>query len=111
MMIDIDHFKRVNDTYGHAAGDAVIVEIARLLSGSLRASDRIARFGGEEFVILLRNVDETVVRAWAERARQKIEQAPVAWQGEVLRVTVSIGTTVLAPEESKNRDIFKLSTG
>ncbi|RZM05742.1 MAG: GGDEF domain-containing protein, partial [Sphingomonas sp.] len=106
LMIDIDHFKRINDVYGHAAGDRVIVEIARLLAGSLRASDRIARFGGEEFVVSLRDVDEAVIGTWAERIRQQIEEAVIVSEGQSLKVTVSIGATAMMPDDREIEDVI-----
>ena len=106
LMIDIDHFKRINDVYGHAAGDRVIVEIARLLAGSLRANDRIARFGGEEFVVSLRDVDEAVIGTWAERIRRRIEETVIVWEGQSLKVTVSIGATAMAPDDREIEDVI-----
>ena len=106
MMIDIDHFKKINDTHGHAAGDAVIVAIASLLSGSLRTSDRLSRFGGEEFVVLLRDVDTAAIETWAERTRKKIEEAAILWQGEPLKVTISIGATIGAADDRDIEDVI-----
>jgi diguanylate cyclase (GGDEF)-like protein len=74
-MLDIDHFKLVNDTYGHAAGDTVLCQIASLLKNSARQGDVVARVGGEEFLLMLPGVALTTALAAAERLRLLIEQA------------------------------------
>ena len=74
IMMDIDYFKMVNDTYGHEGGDIVLVEIAQLLKNSVRKSDLVARFGGEEFLIILTGTGEKSARIVAEKMRSKIEQ-------------------------------------
>jgi diguanylate cyclase (GGDEF)-like protein len=106
MMIDIDHFKAINDTFGHAAGDAVITELATIVSKSLRAGDRIARFGGEEFVVFLLDVDETGVAVWGERIRRRIEESPTFWEGQALKVTVSVGTTLVTRDDRDIEDVI-----
>ncbi len=97
LFIDIDHFKRINDGYGHPAGDAVLREVASLIRAQLRASDVVARYGGEEFAILL--PDTGVIRALevAERIRAAIAASPITTgSGEEIPVTVSIGLATLA---------------
>ncbi len=92
LQIDIDHFKRINDAYGHAAGDAVLVAVARRLAGSVRTSDVTARWGGEEFCVLLEGVDDdTALREIGEAVRLRIENAPVLVEGIEIAVTASIG--------------------
>jgi two-component system cell cycle response regulator len=92
MVLDIDRFKSVNDRFGHAAGDAVLIEVARRLTSCLRASDLIARIGGEEFLICLPNTALSESRIVAERLCQVIENTLVHLRtGEELNVTVSIG--------------------
>ena len=97
-MIDLDHFKNVNDSYGHAAGDAVLTEVGRLLKNSLRQSDTACRYGGEEFVLILPNTDEKGAMVFCERLREKV--ARHAFKRDVqspksdevsLEVTISIG--------------------
>jgi diguanylate cyclase (GGDEF)-like protein len=88
LMIDIDHFKRVNDTWGHAAGDAVIQQIANIAAEKVRVSDTVGRLGGEEFAIVL---PTAALAGAAERLRHVIETSPVGWQGSTIPVTVSIG--------------------
>jgi len=93
MVADIDHFKHFNDTNGHLAGDAALVRVARGFEGCLRATDRVCRWGGEEFLILLLDTDVTMGRAAAEKLVDRIRQA--ATPGEENqpggRLTVSIG--------------------
>ena len=92
MMMDIDHFKRVNDTHGHAFGDEVLKMMARVCKQSLRETDIFARFGGEEFIVLLTNTDLPGASIVAERVRQNIElcSVPLA-SGEIFHFSVSIG--------------------
>jgi len=99
LMIDIDHFKRVNDTFGHAAGDEVIREVARRLSDRLRAHDLICRYGGEEFAILLHNITGDHAATVAEALRTAVTREPVRVDGRDLPVTVSVGLAVPADRE------------
>lgn len=98
-ILDLDHFKRINDGYGHLAGDKVLKIIAGQLRKRLRASDFIARFGGEEFVILLPTTPMDEGLALLERLREGIEQCPFHFKGERVTVTVSMGITLFAPGE------------
>lgn len=92
LALDIDHFKRVNDSWGHIAGDAVIKAVAAALIDSVRPMDLVARIGGEEFAIILPNCASAFGLAVAERVRRRVESMPVAVaQGQELQVTVSIG--------------------
>ncbi|MBN2738545.1 MAG: GGDEF domain-containing protein [Spirochaetales bacterium] len=91
LMLDIDHFKDCNDTYGHLAGDKVLQEMARLLKMALRKGDIAARFGGEEFVVLLVQCEHTEALKIAERIRLMIRQMSVFFQNQEIKVTVSIG--------------------
>ncbi len=92
LMLDVDHFKRINDRYGHAAGDAVLVRLAEILKGQLRGFDLVARYGGEEFVVLLPATDSAAARAVAERIRRAVAgTAFVLPDGRELVVAVSIG--------------------
>jgi diguanylate cyclase (GGDEF)-like protein len=94
LMLDVDHFKRVNDTHGHLAGDAVLREIAQRVAQSTRAYDVIGRYGGEEFLVLLPTCDVAQTEASAERIRAAIAAQPFAAGGAQIPLTVSIGATV-----------------
>ncbi|GGQ77063.1 GGDEF domain-containing protein [Couchioplanes azureus] len=92
LIVDVDHFKQVNDTYGHPAGDRVLIEVARRLEQACRRDDVIARFGGEEFAILAADVSRTELHELAERVRHSIVAQPVpVTTGVELTVTVSLG--------------------
>ncbi len=92
LALDIDHFKRVNDTWGHAAGDQVIKAVASALVDSVRPMDLVARVGGEEFAIILPNCASAFGETVAERVRRRVERMPVAIPlGQQVNVTVSIG--------------------
>lgn len=92
LMMDIDHFKRVNDSYGHEVGDLVLVEFAKAISGQLRHGDLFGRLGGEEFSAILPGVTREQAESVAERLRDKIERTPIITpSGERLQITVSIG--------------------
>jgi len=94
LLIDIDHFKKLNDTFGHPAGDAALRHTATLLHGHLRAADQDARFGGEEFVVIVAGADEAGAFHLAERIRHGIEKGQVIFDGARLSVTVSVGVAV-----------------
>ena len=96
VMLDVDHFKRVNDTWGHPAGDAVLRFLASVLKQTLRTEDLLARYGGEEFCILVRGVDARTTTAVADRLRLWISQSPVVWEGTQIWITSSAGVASLA---------------
>ncbi|CAI3801653.1 diguanylate cyclase [Rheinheimera sp. MM224] len=104
LMCDIDHFKRVNDTFGHAAGDAVIQHVAAAVKKNLRSTDVAGRYGGEEFAVLL--LDTTVEQAmfFAERLRKNVEAMAVEYNQQILRVTVSIGVAEYREDMGEYRD-------
>jgi two-component system cell cycle response regulator len=94
MVVDIDRFKTVNDRWGHAAGDTVLVEVAGRLAANLRATDLLARIGGEEFLIALPNTILGEAQVAAERLCRAIESAPIILSdGTQVRITISIGMT------------------
>jgi two-component system, cell cycle response regulator len=101
LVMDLDRFKQVNDEHGHAAGDQVLVEVARRLQTNLRESDVLARIGGEEFLAILPRSCINVARRVAERLCEVMDDQPIRLQsGEELRVTVSIGVAVAGSEGS-----------
>jgi diguanylate cyclase (GGDEF)-like protein len=98
LMVDIDHFKKVNDTYGHQAGDQVLQAVARALAKCVRPMDTVARFGGEEFAVILPNCHAYFGETVAERIRMTIQDMPVSISvGSTIRITVSVGGAY-APE-------------
>lgn len=100
-ILDIDHFKRVNDRFGHAMGDEVLRTFAKIVAGSLRSTDRIARFGGEEFLLLLPNTTEARLAVLAaERTRRAVDEYPWTDLAADLKVTCSIGLTMSRAGES-----------
>jgi diguanylate cyclase (GGDEF)-like protein/PAS domain S-box-containing protein len=94
LFLDLDNFKAVNDEHGHEGGDVLLRSIARSLKHGLRASDFLGRWGGEEFVIVVSDVDSAALRSTAERFRALIEETTVQRKGQDLRVTASIGATI-----------------
>ncbi len=101
LLLDIDHFKTVNDTYGHDGGDRVLVEVAHRLGRLVRPGDLVARYGGEEFAILLPGADTVQARDIAERVRQGMAAVPIAVNtGRLHQVTVSIGIAPLPPQDA-----------
>ena len=98
LMLDIDHFKRVNDNWGHAAGDAVLREIAQRIESQVRASDVAARYGGEEFVVLLPGTDVASAMLLAERIRESVSKTPIELPGgDTVTITASIGISEVQP--------------
>jgi diguanylate cyclase (GGDEF)-like protein len=95
ILFDIDHFKRINDTYGHLAGDDVLREVAALVSRLIRTEDVFARFGGEEFVVLARGIGHTGAGVFAERIRTAVERLEVASEKALIRATISGGFAAL----------------
>lgn len=91
LMFDIDHFKRINDTYGHAAGDDVIRKMGEIISAGIRTTDKVARFGGEEFVVLLRETDETSASMMANRLREQIARTVVIAGEHRISFSTSVG--------------------
>ena len=108
LSLDIDHFKRVNDVHGHAAGDAVLVAVAALLQREARATDAVARLGGEEFALLLPDTEATGAHRMAERLLQALRDEPVALDDRVLHVTASIGVALLGADEPPERLMRRL---
>jgi diguanylate cyclase (GGDEF)-like protein len=95
VLFDIDHFKKVNDTYGHQAGDYVLSEIATLLTGALRAEDVFARYGGEEFAVICRGSDLMQGQVVAERMRKAVEGNKFVFEGTHIPLTISVGVAGL----------------
>lgn len=94
LFIDIDNFKDINDAYGHDTGDRVLRMIARTIQNGVRASDAVSRWGGEEFVAFIANIDPVALRSLAEKLRKLVEQSRPRLNNELVVVTVSIGATI-----------------
>ena len=107
IMIDIDHFKRVNDNHGHPCGDMVIQEIGSKLTRSLRKYDYAGRYGGEEFFVLFSNTTSELAHTIAERFRRDVEDNPFLWEEETFHLTVSIGISQYVPGETVDRWISR----
>lgn len=97
IMFDIDHFKRVNDTYGHDVGDKVLIEIVQLVKKNIRSNDFLARWGGEEFMILIPQTNEVSLNVMMENLRRNIEQYPFSGVGTI---TTSFGATLICEEDT-----------
>ena len=96
VMVDLDRFKQINDTYGHNVGDEVLRRVATEMKSSLRGDDRVGRYGGEEFAVLLPGADQDVARQVAERIRKRVEQCELWFDEQRLQVTVSAGVATLS---------------
>lgn len=106
-MADLDRFKRINDTYGHDVGDEVLREVARRMRAALRADDRLGRWGGEEFLLVLRGANETQAFETAEKLREAIAGQPIDTSAGPLSVTVSLGVAVLRGETLPERVVTR----
>jgi len=107
LILDIDEFKWVNDTYGHAAGDAVLEALGNFMSRQTRKDDLAVRLGGEEFLILMTdmNLDQGVKRA--EEIRSQIEDLKIEFEGALIQVTVSIGAAEYPSSSTSMRDVMR----
>jgi diguanylate cyclase (GGDEF)-like protein len=104
LMLDIDHFKRVNDAHGHAAGDLVLREVAQALRDSTRSEDLVARYGGEEFVLAIPVAAPDQATERAERIRVKLEERRIVSERAILRVTASLGLSFAASGSFRSAD-------
>lgn len=107
LLFDIDHFKRINDTYGHPVGDAVLKKVGRILREAVRSVDIAARYGGEEFVSLLVNTDAKGAQQMAERIRGTIEKNRFLWNGENIPVTMSVGFATYPDDAADKKDLIE----
>ncbi len=101
LFVDIDHFKKFNDTYGHKVGDSVLRMVAKTMRHSLRATDTVGRWGGEEFIAILYDMpDESALRTAAEKVLALVQYSQLDVDGQTLAVTVSVGGTLLLPDDT-----------
>jgi diguanylate cyclase (GGDEF)-like protein/PAS domain S-box-containing protein len=105
IMLDVDHFKKVNDSYGHEAGDEALRAVCNTIASNLRQEDTVGRLGGEEFLILVTDVNATSLSVFAERCRMLIAESGVPVQDGILRVTVSVGATLINHGDSEQSAI------
>jgi diguanylate cyclase (GGDEF)-like protein len=107
LMIDLDHFKNFNDTYGHDAGDAVLRETGASLTKGIRAEDLVCRFGGEEFVVILPTADLEAACARAERLRSKMKELTILHQGRSMgMLTISVGVAVFPEHGTSPKELM-----
>ncbi|MFT3850628.1 MAG: diguanylate cyclase [Propionivibrio sp.] len=107
LMLDIDHFKRINDDYGHAAGDAVLRQLADVLKNASRAEDMVFRYGGEEFSAILTNANLKIAMQIGERMRALVEKADFVWETQHIPVTMSVGVAVATGTESDSQALIQ----
>jgi diguanylate cyclase (GGDEF)-like protein len=107
VMFDIDHFKKINDTFGHLAGDAVLRQLGQLVRTKVRRDDTIARVGGEEFGVILPEVDLEGGRVLAEKLRKAVEEAVFRFETTHLPVTISAGVAAYDPSSPEGTDPVK----
>ncbi len=107
LMIDVDHFKRVNDTYGHVCGDAVLRDLAQVISNRLRQSEFLARYGGEEFALLLPETDVQGAALVAEQVRALVDGHDFCCGDEVIPVTISVGVGAWTPSMTQASDLIE----
>ncbi len=100
LALDLDHFKRVNDTWGHAAGDAVLCHLVQLAQGLIRSTDLLGRTGGEEFSVLLPDTPPEAVLAMAERLRERVAATPAVFEGRHIPISLSIGASLIDPRDA-----------
>ena len=107
MMMDIDHFKKINDTYGHLAGDYVLKQLASVIKARIRREDTMSRYGGEEFALVLPEVDQINAGQTAEKIRKLVEKTVFKFEDTKIPVTVSMGVSALDPETKDPNDFIK----
>jgi two-component system, cell cycle response regulator len=106
VMFDIDHFKKINDSYGHQAGDAVLTDLSGLMMMSLRTEDVFARYGGEEFAVICRGSDLAQGQVIGERLRRAVEGRQFGYEGKVIPVTISVGLAGMPDPKIKDAAAF-----
>lgn len=107
VLADLDHFKSINDIYGHEAGDRVLVAVSEAFRSCIRENDLVARWGGEEFLLMLTDAPAVEARGIAERIRQHVESLDIQLGGESLRITMTMGLSVHCPGETVSESISR----
>ncbi|MBO8457789.1 MAG: GGDEF domain-containing protein [Spirochaetes bacterium] len=98
LMMDIDHFKKFNDTYGHSCGDVVLQQVAHVIQNNVRSQDMAARYGGEEFCVMLCDTEPAIAKQVAERIRRSVETMEIVYENQHLSVTISLGVAAFNPK-------------
>ncbi|MDJ0623782.1 MAG: diguanylate cyclase [Desulfocapsaceae bacterium] len=106
LMIDVDNFKHVNDTYGHIAGDEVLRDIGKIFKETLRSFDSAGRYGGEEFLVVLVDSGDDNAKQVAERIRQAVENHSINYEDQTIKVTVSIGIAMVSPDDTNENSLI-----
>jgi diguanylate cyclase (GGDEF)-like protein len=109
LMIDIDFFKKVNDTHGHMAGDYVLHGVAQRIQKGLRDEDILARYGGEEFTVILRGTDKKGSIILAERIRVSVESAPFVFEEKRIPITISIGSSTISDDIGSDKKLIEVA--
>jgi diguanylate cyclase (GGDEF)-like protein len=104
LLFDLDHFKRINDTWGHPAGDAVLRNVATVAARAVRGTDLLGRLGGEEFIVLLPSTSIEAARKLAEKIRAHLQANPAAWEGHSIAATASIGVAGTTAAQKRDFD-------
>lgn len=107
VLLDIDYFKKINDTFGHLAGDAVLKEVAGVVRSRTRREDVLARYGGEEFALLLPEIDEKGAAQLAEKVRKLVERHAFEFDGETIPVTVSAGVATVQRKSEEPQELIR----
>jgi diguanylate cyclase (GGDEF)-like protein/PAS domain S-box-containing protein len=100
LMVDVDHFKQINDDHGHTSGDATLKAVSDNISRSLRAGDVLGRWGGEEFLIIVSGMNQSNLRSFAERCRMLVSESPIQLPGNNIRITISVGATLMQRDDT-----------
>jgi two-component system, cell cycle response regulator len=109
IIFDIDHFKKINDTYGHLAGDHVLKQLARVIKSRIRREDILSRYGGEEFAIILPEIDQANAAQFAEKIRRLVEKAVFRFEETDIPVTISIGVSACSDEHTDVNEFIKVA--
>ena len=107
MILDLDHFKKINDNYGHLIGDFVLIKIVQMIKNIIREEDKIYRFGGDEFIVLFNRIDKKSIKNITEKIRQKIEATKLKYKDKIIQLTLSIGVTCHKKNDSKDDFIHR----
>ncbi len=110
LFLDIDYFKKINDSYGHQVGDLALASVANTVKKQLRSNDVLARYGGEEFVALLTNISEKMAYEIAERIRESVKKLPITFNEQSITVTISIGSATYQPSKRPQLSTSEVSS-